>query len=199
MPNAKEEAIRKLRAFCASRGETPAETFAAYDRDRSGGLDRDELNALLRDSDAVGGPLRRHLAINQIFDRLDTSHDGQLSWEEIAPLLGESTSLPTVGRKTPSAPTQKHLSDSEARAVALSIADGATWDGSDYDQASWEAVERWNLQITNENLGTTATPPQVPVESAELERDTTQHRGMSMFSALALIVGLAVVLDAADL
>ena len=61
-------------------------TFHAYDRNRTGRLEVDELSLVLLDA-GVGNKLTRSLWVKGILARLDHDRDDALSWEDFSPLL----------------------------------------------------------------------------------------------------------------
>lgn len=159
MPDTEAEALAKLRALAKRRGETPAEMFAAYDQDRSGGLTAAELAGLLGDADIGAGPIMRRLYARRILAEADKDADEEISYGEAAPLLAR------IAPPKPPTPALKRLTDAQARDIALRIANGEDVDISPYDAESWGMIEDWNLRITNEKLPVTrGRPPKVPVK-----------------------------------
>ncbi len=55
--------------------------FDFYDADHDGGINKDEVTALLKDA-GVGSGLTRGMWANGILDKLDTSKDTAIQWSE---------------------------------------------------------------------------------------------------------------------
>lgn len=165
MPDREDEAIAKLGALAKRRGESPAQLFAAYDRDGSGGLTSGELVELLDDADIGGGPLVRHVYARRIFSEADRDGDDEISYAEAAPLMARMEPPPAPKPPAPKRgdPKWKRLTDAEARDIALRISQGEDVDISQYDADSWGRIEEWNHRITLDKPLTTTTgkPPKV--------------------------------------
>jgi hypothetical protein len=80
------ELVRRVKALGETRGETPTQLFAAYDRDRSGGLTRAELRALLADA-GVGNVITRGAWVDGVFAKTDKDRDATLTLAELQGVL----------------------------------------------------------------------------------------------------------------
>ncbi len=65
-------------------------TFARYDADGNGKLDRDELTKMLTDAE-VGNVFTRGTWVTSIIAAVDTDRDGMISWDELQAALKEKT------------------------------------------------------------------------------------------------------------
>lgn len=61
-------------------------SFDAYDRNKSGRLEADELAVVLEDA-GIGNKLTRGMWVKGILARLDTDKDNALSWDDFSSVL----------------------------------------------------------------------------------------------------------------
>lgn len=61
-------------------------SFDAYDRNKSGRLEPDELAVVLEDA-GIGNKLTRGMWVKGILARLDTDKDNALSWDDFSAVL----------------------------------------------------------------------------------------------------------------
>jgi hypothetical protein len=76
------ELKKKVGALVATRyGGSYRAAFDHYDTDKDDAINGDEMSALLAEA-GVGNKLTRGMWVKGILAKLDTSHDGKISWAE---------------------------------------------------------------------------------------------------------------------
>lgn len=78
-----------LRKYGNTARESMEKLFKEYDKNKSGDIDKGELEQLLKDAD-VGNGFTRGAWANGIIEKLDAGRDKQISWREFDSVISSN-------------------------------------------------------------------------------------------------------------
>lgn len=78
-----------LRKYGDTSRESMEKMFRSYDKDRSGEIDSDELEKLLKDAE-VGNGITRGMWVSGIIKKLDKDGDKSISWREFDAVINSN-------------------------------------------------------------------------------------------------------------
>ena len=84
---AKEDILKKISFLITDKFQSPAEAFLAFDKDKDGKLNKDEVKDLLKDADISG--FFRGIVAGELIKGYDKSGDECINLEEFKVAIAE--------------------------------------------------------------------------------------------------------------